>query len=305
MPDTNLSSLDVNGVPVFGSLQMASGNVVWVDSAAANPGAGTFDQPYSTIVKGLAGRSVGDTVLVKEGHTETISAAGGITASVAGVKLIGLGGAGRRPVITYGTTTAATLKISGAGVFMQNFSLSANLQNIVTAIDVTGKNAQILDCHFGNAGASLDFLRGIKASGAANTADGLQVLRNRWMTIETGDLEFIALVDNVDRLIVDGNFVLNKGTASPLIKCTTAKIITAAKITNNMLQNANTSGNLFISNDASTNSGLIAYNLLGNQDVTGAQTFGACAGCQFFENYTTSTSTESGALSQAADTPLT
>lgn len=306
MPQTNFpAGVSAFGVPLFGSLAAASStNILWVDSNAANPNAGTFDQPYSTIVRALAACVAGDTIFVKEKHVESVIAAAGITVSKAGVKIIGLGETGRRPVITLGTSTAATVLVSGAGVLIENIGFVGNLSNIVTCFDVTGINCTLRNLHFGNAGANLDFLRCIKASGAANTADGLQVLNCRWLTIDADDLEFISLVNNVDRLIVDGNFVVTKGTASPLVLSATTKIITAARITNNFLQNANTAGNLFISNDAATNSGLVAYNLLGNLDVTGAQTFGAAGGLQFFENYSTSTSTESGALSQAADTPL-
>lgn len=306
MPLTNFpNGLSSFGVPVTGALQAASStNIFWVDSNAANPGAGSFDQPYSTIVKALANCVAGDTIFVKEKHVETVSAAGGITLSKAGVKVIGLGETGRRPVVTLGTSAAATILVSGSGCLVENIGFVGNLSNIVTCFDVTGTNFTARNLHFGNAGANLDFLRCFKASGAANTADGLIVQNCRWLTIDTDDLEFISLIDNIDRMIVDSNFVLNKGTASPLVLSASGKNMTTAKIVNNILQNANTSGNLFVSNNASTNTGVIAYNLLGNQDVTGAQTFGACAGCQFFENYTTSTSTESGALSQAADTPL-
>lgn len=306
MPLTNYpSGVSSFGVPVFGSLAFASSaSILWVDSNAQNPGAGTFDQPYSTLVRALAACAAGDTIIVKEKHVETVIAAAGITVSKAGVKIIGLGETGRRPVITLGTSAAASILVSGSGVLIENIGFLGNLSNIVTCFDITGTNATLRNLHFGNAGTNLDFLRCIKASGAANTADGLIVQNCRWMTIDVDDLEFISLVDDIDRLIVDGNFVCNKGTASPLILCATGKKITTGKIVNNLLQNANTAGNLFISNDVSTNSGIIAYNLLGNKDVTGAQTFGAAGGIQFFENYTTSTSTESGALSQAADTPL-
>ena len=61
---------------------------------------------------------------------------------------------------------------------------------------------------------------------------------------------------------------------------------------------------LFINNGGSTNSGIAAFNFIGNADVTGAQDGGAATGLRFFENYYTSTAVDSGAIYPAADTPL-
>jgi hypothetical protein len=38
---------------------------VWVDFGASDPGIGTFDQPYSTLTRGIDGVPVGGTIVIK------------------------------------------------------------------------------------------------------------------------------------------------------------------------------------------------------------------------------------------------
>jgi hypothetical protein len=80
--------------------------------------------------------------------------------------------------------------------------------------------------------------------------------------------------------------------------------MTDVLILGNFLQNGNTANDIAFDNGGSGNSGIIAYNLIGHADVTGAHALGAVAGCRFFENRSTSVDNLSGLLLPAADVDL-
>jgi hypothetical protein len=243
--------------------------------------------------------------MIKPNHAETITGAGGITADVAGITIVGLGTYNQRPRFLMDGGTAVTFLISAADVTVQNLVFAAGHADIVTCFNITAVGATLVDLEFGDHTTDENFVTPIKATGGDNTADGLKIERCRWISIDAASAEFIEVTGNLANLVATKNYVNTKGTAGSFILSAGTKILTGALIAHNILQNANTANDLFIDNGGSTGqTGIVAYNLVGNLDVTGAQTFGAATGLQFFENYTTSTSTEAGALAQAADTPL-
>lgn len=311
----NLLGLDKDGNLVgkggqlIGPNMQTAGKTFYVSSVTGNAqGTGGSPQsPVTTIAAALAlcTANQGDTIVLLPKHAETITAAGGIAIAKAGVALIGAGTGNQRPTLTYTTANTATLTVTAADVYMENILFIGNFLSIATAIDVTGINFRAYKLSFRDTDSTHGFLRAIKATGTANTADGLHVESCGRMGLSTSAAEMIGLVDNVDRLTLLDNISLAvAGTAACFLLSAGSKIVTAANIGKNKIQTGGTSGNLFISNGGSTNTGLVYENYCGNLDVTGAQTFGAATGLQFFNNQDTSTSTEAGALAQAADTPL-
>ncbi len=313
MPVSNFPKGFNNGVNIGGipRLDMFSGNVFWVHSVtgADATSSGTKNRPFATINYAVSRctASNGDIIIVKEKHAETCAAAGSITVDKAGVTIIGLGLGSQRPIISVGTLTSATFLISATGVTIQNLVFSATLADVVTAINVTAKDANILQCEFVESAADLNILTPVKATSTTNNnADGLRVDGCRWNGVDANSLEFLEVNANLDRLTLDNNFVTQvASTATPLILVAGTKVLTGARIANNFIQNGNTANDLLIDNGGSTGqSGIVYNNMIGNLDVTGAQLGGAATGLQFFNNMYTSTSLDSGALSPAADTPL-
>lgn len=105
----------------------APSNIFWVgnnpvieynEQIASNGNKGTYHSPFSTIAYAVSQCSAANsnTIYVREGHAETIIAAGGITFNVAGVNLIGLGSGANRPTLTFGTSVAASVLVSAANV---------------------------------------------------------------------------------------------------------------------------------------------------------------------------------------------
>jgi hypothetical protein len=304
-PNGFSNGLVVRGLPV---LNTYAGKVLWVDSATGSNGnKGTFERPFATLdyAIGMCTANKGDTIMIKPNHAETITGAGGITADVAGINIVGLGTYNQRPRFLMDAATTVTFVISAADVTVQNLVFAAGHADIVTCFNITGVGAKLLDLEFVENVATENFLTPIKATGAANTADGLTIIGCRNLTVDAAAVEFLEVTDDLAYLTMRDNLhFATGGTAAPLILSAGAKNLTFVDIGWNKVQNANTANDLFIDNGGATNSGMVYNNYVGNLDVTGAQTFGAATGIQFFENLSTSTSTETGALAQAADTPL-
>jgi hypothetical protein len=91
-----------------------------------------------------------------------------------------------------------------------------------------------------------------------------------WYGNDSDDLEFIEINATLDRFKCHNNYVFNLGTASPLILVATGKLLTQADIGWNRLFNQMTANELFISNDGTTNTGILHNNYVGHKDVTGA-----------------------------------
>lgn len=137
------------GVPVIGSgptIPVTTGNYWFVNSATGNTGGpGTIDQPYSTLASlySNSGIAANDVVIIAAGHTESIIAAGGITTSVAGVQIVGMGTGAKRPTFTWSTSTAATWLISGASTKISNIVCVCNIDQVVTGFSITAASVTL------------------------------------------------------------------------------------------------------------------------------------------------------------------
>lgn len=129
--------------------------VFYVDSFVANTNANVSGQSwadaYSTIAYAISQctASRGDIIYVAPRHVETISTAGGIDVSIAGVSIIGMGNGTNRPTISVGTITTATFKVSAANVYISNLRFKAvTAQLLVKMLDVAAGNFTCEDCWF-------------------------------------------------------------------------------------------------------------------------------------------------------------
>lgn len=313
-PNGFANGINIRGVPL---VQTHPGKVFWVLKAAgaavdgqktgSDGNDGSFNAPFATIDYAIgrctAGR--GDIIFVRAGHTETISAAAGIAADVAGIAIVGLGNYNSRPTITLDTATSATMTISAANVTLHNLLFKPNFADIVTVLNVTAKGARIVNCDFLDTAVDMNVLTPIKATGTTdNEADGLQVIGCKWFSPDAASVEFIEINANLENFVAEDNQVVTAGTAAPFFLCAGTKIMRGMRVMWNVLQNANTSGDLAWDNGGATNSGIIAHNRVGHADVTGAHVLGAVAGARFFDNLSVSTDALSGFVLPAIDVDL-
>lgn len=204
------------------------GNVLYVHHSGTSTGNGfSPETPYSTITAAVAActASQGDVVYVMPGHAETIIAAAGVDLAVAGVAVIGMGEGATRPTVTFGTSTAATIKFSAANCRLANIRCVANIDSLASFIEGAADNAIIEDCDFVTA-STKEALCGIAIP---TTYDNWLIRRCKFIqgTDPTGTnagagTGAIYLVDSENVLIEDcefrGNwetaFVHNKTTAA-------------------------------------------------------------------------------------------
>lgn len=206
------------GVFTVDDLAEHPGEILFVKSGSGTDGAGfgkSPDSPVATIdyAIGLCTAGAGDVIYVMPGHAETIVAAAGIDADVAGISIIGLGKGSLKPTITMGTSTAATFRINAANVTVRNLRFVNDIDSLVKVINVNESYATIEDCDFVSSSTKeiLSFIN------LATTFDYLTVRRCRFEqptdpagTDGGADTGGIFLVDSEYVLVEDcwfsGNF---------------------------------------------------------------------------------------------------
>lgn len=147
------NGITIGGIPLQ---QTNPGKVFWVNSSAAiaekgvggsdsNPG--TYQKPFATVdyAIGKCTASRGDIIMVMPGHTETISAAGGVALDVIGVTIVGLGKGALRPTFNF-TATASTMTISAANCAVTNCLFTGGIDAVVSPIVVSAADCVIENC---------------------------------------------------------------------------------------------------------------------------------------------------------------
>lgn len=307
----NENQLLLDGRPV-GQMPagLGRGNTFYVDSSVAGTDGTSPSTALATIASAIAKCTAnqGDVIVVMPKHAETITAAGGITASVAGVSIIGVGYGNQRPTITFGTANTATFLVTAAGVYIANMIFSSNFLAVATGIGVTASDCWLDSLSFKNAGSSKNFTNPINATSTTdNTADGLRVMNCRWITNgDTAGGAFIKTAATIEGLVAYNNFVVNAATSTAqLISVATGKLLTDADIGWNRLFNLMTANELFISNDGTTNTGIIHNNYVGHADVTGTHDPGwDGGGFRLFNNLSVSVDNLQGVVVPAIDVNL-
>lgn len=133
-------------------LEHGTGNVIWVDSgsgASTNSGYGPADA-LSTLDAAVAkcAANQGDTIVVMEGHAETLSADSGVDLDVAGVTVIGLGHGASRPTFTFDTAVTADFKLAAASVVVKNLLFVAGIDALTGPIEVSAADCAIINCEY-------------------------------------------------------------------------------------------------------------------------------------------------------------
>lgn len=308
------SGVVIRGMP----LQVVHpGRMFWVYSGSAllpgqragsNGNNGTFNAPFATVDYAISQctASRGDIVMVKPGHSETISAADGFDLDVAGVAVIGLGTGSLIPTFTLSATTS-DVNISAANCTMYNLRFEASTSDVVRAIQVTAKDATIKSIYVPDTGATNEILTVVKATSTTdNNADGLWVEGCRAYGTSSAILEFLEFNAQINGLVFLDNIIVNEGTAAGVaIAGATGKDLKNAYIGWNKTSNKATSGNLFIDSDSTASTGIAENNLIGHADVTGAHDNGLTGmGFRLFNNLSVSTASLSGFVLPAIDVDL-
>lgn len=171
MTTTNFpNGLTSFGIPLIGSgaLPVTAGNYWFVNSATGNSGGpGTFDAPYATLSQAIAVAAANDIIGIQAGHTETITAAGGVTVNVAGLQIIGFGTGEARPKFTFGTAVSASFLITSASVSVTNIIGIAGIDQLTQPFDVRAAGVT-LGIEWRDNATNVEAVRAILGSAAAD-----------------------------------------------------------------------------------------------------------------------------------------
>ncbi len=237
------------GIPVIGSggnlpLINTGGHYWFVSSVYGNNGnPGTFSAPFATLAFALQYPQLqaNDTIIVMEGHTETVTAAGtataGILASTTGVDIVGLGNGTAAPTITFTTATTATFKITGAGVTVQGLRFVNGINSQVTMLDIQAKGVVIQGNQFltGASTSGLSFIDFVNAS--ANAADGTKLLNNYFYADSAGNYNHAIGLNTVQDNIEIGNNYIYGNFALSGIHNVTGQVVQDVNIHDNYVKN--------------------------------------------------------------------
>jgi hypothetical protein len=158
-----MGGVTIRNIPI---LNTYSGKVFWVDSVNGNDNNnGVYNHPFASLAKAitktLANR--GDIIILKPGHAETLTTAGAVTLSTAGVEVIGLGVGSERAAFTLQGITTASILVSAAGVTIRNIIVIGNLASLVNPINVTASDCT-LDIEYRDTSSALTAVSAIVAT---------------------------------------------------------------------------------------------------------------------------------------------
>lgn len=300
---------DENAVIVYGKRQggdnnpvaLGNGNTYYVSSAIAGSDGTSPATAVATIALATAKCTAnqGDTVVVLPNHAESITAATALS-SKAGIRIIGLGKGVSRPTVTFTTINSATYSLAVAGVYVENILFVSNILSQAAAITLTtAADTWFVNCEFRDTDGTHNYLNIFKSTGAANTIDGLTVIDCKWFGSGTTSVNsFVLSANDVNRLCLWGNYVVLARTATAAILVTmTLGLMTNADVRWNVgisQQTADTGGGfILITSGTTTNTGLVAYNQMGDLSTTDVLVT-TTSGLTFAENLKTGVITGSG-----------
>ena len=295
-PNGFAAGLTVRNMPL---LQTHPGRVFWVgnsggttpggQSAASNGNNGDVNKPFSTIAYAITRAASGDIIIVRPGHTESVSSATGMAMSTAGVAVVGLGIGSNRPTITIDTANTATIAVSADNCSFQNILFKANFLSIAACfVLTTAKNFTVENCEFRDTSSTLNFLNIVKSTGAANTVDGLTFNGNVVINLGvTTNNTTILTANTIEGLTLIGNYlkwaVQNDKAIGVIV---TAGILTNLRAIDNIgyRPNTTTAGGSFINVGGTTSTGVVARNLIQTLTTTTDLLFTTSVGLAAFEN---------------------
>ena len=228
------------GVPVLGAgvqVPSSTGTYFFVHSgtgSSANDGK-TPTYPLATIDQAVnkCTADKGDVIVVMPGHAESVSAAAGIDADVAGISIVGLGNGENRPVVSFTTAAGADLDVDAANITIRNIVFKNDIDSQTAMIDVNAAGFTMDSC---------DLLEGSSKQALIyiDLAEDRATIRNCYIkSIAAGADSGIKIAAAKDRIrlennVVDGDFS-DAGIHNP-----TSAIATNLVIANNIVRNRQT-----------------------------------------------------------------
>ena len=94
---------------------------------------------------GACDANAGDIILVMPGHTETVTAAGGLSLDVAGITIVGLGTGSLRPTVNFTTVVGADMNVDAANITIKNILFTGGKDALTGPIDINAADCKLID----------------------------------------------------------------------------------------------------------------------------------------------------------------
>lgn len=314
-PNGFLNGVTLQNVPIS---MTNPGQVFWVYNGTAlgpsqiggsNGNKGTYNAPFATLDFAFTqcSASRGDIIFVKSGHAETISSATALRFQTAGVSVVGVGVGTARPTFTLGTANTTTIPVSADNIAVQNCVFRGNFLNIAALFTLTtAARFTLQNCEFRDVSAVLNFVSIVTTDTTTNDALGLTITDSQWYGLGTGTNSCLINMLGTNRVLnVINNYVTHAAvTASGFMPIATGKVVTDARIQDNVFNlvgATSTTTGILITTDGTTNSGVLAGNMIQSLDGTTEVLVTANSGFRFFNNWYSAVTDKSGYLLPAAD----
>ncbi len=286
------------GVPVLGSGEIVTtGNVYFVDSGlsgASDSNKGTDPKKALATIDGAINKCTannGDIILVMPNHSESITAAAGIDADVAGITIIGLGRGEQRPTVTFTTSTGSDVDIDAADVTIKNILFKAGVDAMTGPIDVNSTDFTLENCEMRDTTSyqTVDWIV------ATSQSDRMKIIGNKHTGVSAGPSSWVKITGGAEDVIIKGNYSDALFSTANVSNTSTAAV--RAVIEDNTLINRGTTSTYCI-DLVSTATGSISKNFVRATSSAGATkgTIIDTADMQLFENYAVTADGETGAL---------
>ena len=286
------------------------GRHLFVSSTAVNASDGNLgdspERPLATLEGAFNSADLtadnGDVIHLMPNHAETITGAGGITADIAGVTVIGYGSYNQRPRFLMDGANTVDLAVSAADITFRNMVFVGGHSDIVRCFNITAVGCWLDMVEFSDNAVNEQWLTPVKATSTSdNNADGLKLTGCRWISIDTGSLEMVEInADLNDFVMTDCVSINDLAAGATLVLVAAGKDLRHMVFMRNVMISGNTSTDKLINNDTAVNTGVAAYNLAGHHDATASITID-CDGIRQFENYSCGLDTASGLILPVRD----
>lgn len=202
-------------LPMIGN-EIVAGDVKFVDSG----GSKTLDDPnygvdpektFATLdyAVGQMTANNGDYIICLPGHTETVSAAGGLDLDVVGITIIGLGNGSNRPTVNC-TATSSDIDVDAANITMKNILFTGGIDAVAAMIDVNAADFTMVDCEIRDVTGQMTVAMVTDAN-----ADRMKLVRPLFrLAAAAGATEAIKIVGGDDIEIVSPKIYGNFSTAA-------------------------------------------------------------------------------------------
>ncbi len=217
--------------------------------------------------------SAGDTIYIRDVHTENWAAISGVSLDVAGIHTKGFGRGSRKPTFTI-TAATGSATVSAVGNWLENLRFVTSVTGVISGLNITGggSDTHVTNCDFIQDTDALTVDEFLCALHVTHGADNVYIAHN-WFNAGPAQANSGISYQGVSGILIEHNDIIgdyaiacvDNGPSASVIGGTGAVFAQEAIIRHNLLFNGTMSGDGEIGTIAAVNtidgsSGLIAHN---------------------------------------------